>query len=81
MMTKRVCYIALYLLSIERPKETTVLTPPFGLFMYCFRDKPTYALLGCKRTRRQQRFAVQTGLLLGHQLHGMFWPLRFGLTP
>ena len=58
-----------------------LLTPPFGLFMYCLRFRHTYALLGCKRTRRQQHFAVQTGLLLRHKLHGMFWPLRFGLTP
>ena len=35
--------------------------PPLGLFMYCLRFRhTTYALLGCKRTRRKQRFAVQT---------------------
>ena len=55
-----------------------LLTPPFGLFMYCLRY--TYALLGCKRTRRQQHFAVQTGLLQRHKQHSMFWPLPFGLT-
>ena len=40
-----------------------------------------YALLGCKRTRWQQRFALQTGLLLRCKLHGMFWLLPLGLTP